>query len=448
MVLVVPWILHSDALLWSQRRPPKPRRRRWWTLIYYLYVWAAKLLWAFARGLLLLVGGLVAQLVLTVVGVVGLIPLLRGPARAVQRMLIISVGDSFAYLYDDATWRRIEQRLVDTLERVSSRADRILVVTHSQGTAVMHRAVGERRIPDRVATWVSLGSGLQKLLALRVTSARAFVAWAAFRLVTVGLFLASIPFWAMEIDPETGEEVPTEFTSYALMVGIVALVGPLVTVRRQRSHLIRVIREPLLHHRLRWLDLFSYHDPVPGGPIPGTTGDPVERPIASVEVYNEGSFLRDHSAYLDNVEEVVRRIHDALEPPRILEPFAARLLGERRARRVRLRRPLWALAAGITCALSAPVVRFAPSIALDMATIAIAGLLSVFLLDRTWRDWNRTATSSAMVQAVGRTPTIRMTLILGGVSFTALLVVTAAGVGVDPSDDVGVLRFVLCGAQH
>jgi hypothetical protein len=96
MVLVVPWVLHADALLWSQRRPPKPRRRWWWALVYYFQVWPWRLLVAFARGMPLLIGGLVAQLILTVVGIVGLIPVLRGPARRMQRTLIGSVGDSYA----------------------------------------------------------------------------------------------------------------------------------------------------------------------------------------------------------------------------------------------------------------------------------------------------------------------------------------------------------------
>jgi hypothetical protein len=446
MVLVVPWVLHTDALLWSQRRPPKPRRRWWWAVVYYFQVWPWRLLVAFARGLLLLIGGLVVQLILTVVGIVGLIPVLRGPARRLQRMLIGSVGDSYAYLFDEATWWRIEQRLVSTMERMHSRADRIIVVTHSQGTAVMHRAVSARRIPENTVTWVSLGSGLQKLLALHVTRTRTLVAWAAFRLLTVGVFLASVPFWAMETDPKTGKNVTTDFTTFALMLGVLALLGPLRMVRQQRSKMTRAIRSPLLYNRLRWLDLYSFHDPVPGGPIPGTTGDEAERPIASLRVHNEGSFLRDHSGYIDNVEEVVRRIHDILGPTRTVEPFAARQLIERRARRVRLRRPIWWLAAGTTCALAAPIARVAPWNTLDLAAIAVSAAVTLFLLDRTWRRWNRKATASTMVDPMGRTPTSRMACRLGGLSFVALVVVMTVDSGVDPSDEVGALGFVLtCG---
>jgi hypothetical protein len=116
LVLVAPWILHADALLWSQRRPRTPRRAsiRWWLSIG-LSLWSIRLLWAFMRGMMLLVAGALAQLVLTIVGLIGLVPALRGPALGLQRRLVGSVGDSFAYLYDAATWARIEQRLVDTV---------------------------------------------------------------------------------------------------------------------------------------------------------------------------------------------------------------------------------------------------------------------------------------------------------------------------------------------
>jgi len=443
MVLVVPWILHSDALLWSSRRPRRRPRRRWWAAaFYYTYVWGAKLMWAFIRGMAFLISGVVAQLVLTVVGLIGLVPALRGPARWLQRLLIGSVGDSFAYLYDEATWGRIERRLVDTVESIRPRAQRVAVVTHSQGTAVMHRALGAGLRPDWIATWISLGSGLQKLIGLREVTTRVLVGWAILRALSLGFFLASIPFWRMGTDPETGEDVPSDLTSFALLVGVAVLVAPYRSVRRRQRQVAGLVRRPLSHSQLHWLDLYTFHDPVPGGPIPGTTGEETEQPIASIEVHNEGSFLRDHSAYLDNVEEVVRRVYELLDPPRSVDRFAARQLAERRARRVRLRRVLWALTAGLTCALSVPVVRAASSMVGDVLAIGGAGLLSFFLVDRTWRTWNARATALTRVDPAGRTQVATVAWMFGGASFVALLVVPLGLLGVNASDYDGVLRFV------
>jgi hypothetical protein len=442
MVLVAPWVLHADALLWSQRRPRTPRGRSWQAAIYYLFWWQWKLLWAFIRGMLLLVAGVAAQLALTVIGVVGLLPALRGPARWVQRALVGSVGDSFAYLYDESTWRRIEQRLSDTIEYVSPRVHRIAVVTHSQGTAVLHRALVERQMPDRVAAWVSLGSGLQKLISLRETRTRTLVGWAALRAVALGFFLASMPFWSMVTDPATGEDAPSAITVGALTVGVAALVAPYFNIKRARRRVARIVREPLQHYRLRWLDLYSFHDPVPGGPIPGSSGAADEHPIASVEVYNEGSFFRDHSAYIDNVEEVVRRIHDLLEPPQSRDPVAARQLVERRGRRVRLRRSLWALGICTTCALSVPGVRFAPWTALEVAAVALAGVLSYLVLEGAWRAWNTKATAMTVVDPAAKTPVSTVAWIFGGWSLFAVLALWFGRGGSDAADDRGLLPVV------
>jgi hypothetical protein len=448
MVLVVPWILHSDALLGSHRRPSRKRDTRSWSttiLRWYLYgmfIWGGKLMWTFLRGMALLLAGVVAQLFLTVVGVLGLIPALRGPARWAQRALIGSVGDSFAYLYDEATWTRIERRLVDTVQAVNPHVHRIAVVTHSQGTAVMHRALADGRMPDRVAIWVSLGSGLQKLAGLRETNARTLAFWAVLRGVALAFVLASMPFWGTVTDPETGEEIATDLTAVALIVGVAILVAPIRSVRRVQRESARLLREPLGHYHLRWLDLYTFHDPVPGGPIPGTSGEANEQPVASVEVYNEGSFLRDHSAYFENPEHVVARVYDLLEPPCTLDPFVARQLVERRARRVRLRRVLSLLVVGTTFGVSAPVVRVAPWPLVDIVGLAAAGLLSHVVVTRAWRRWNSEATAQALVDPGGRTPLSRVAWILGGWTVLALLMLGLSVIGLNPSDLDGVHRFV------
>ena len=430
MVVAVPWILHSDALLWSQRRPRKRLRRWWWMWALWVYVY----LWRFARSMLLLSGGLVAQLVLALVGIVGLLPALRRPARSLQSLLIGSVGDSYAYIFDEATWRRIEQRLVDKLRLVSARADKVVVVTHSQGTAVMHRAVWGERTPHAVTTWVSVGAGLQKLLALQVTRTRTLVAWAVFRLVAVGLVLVSIPFWGMEHDPRTGDDVPTDLTAASIMLALLALLAPLLTVRRLRSRVNDSIRYPLSRHGFRLLDMYSFHDPVPGGPIPETTGDDDERPVASVEVHNEGSFLRDHSAYADNVEEVVSRVHDLMVPTTSSASGLAREHRERRARRVRLRRPLWALAAGLACAFSAPAVWLAPWTALEVSAIAVSGVLTFHGLDGAWRSWNTRASALSMTHPLGKTPTGALGNPLVRLTLAALLAITGVALATPPAD--------------
>jgi hypothetical protein len=155
-----------------------------------------------------------------------------------------------------------------------------------------------------------------------------------------------------------------------------------------------------------------------------------------VEVHNEGSFLRDHSVYLDNVEDVVSRIHDLMVLSTPSTSALAREHRERRARRVRLRRPLWALAVGLTCAFSAPVVWLAPWTAMDLLAIAVSGVLTFHVLDRTWRGWNRKASALTMTDPLRGTPTRALSAALVGLSLAALLAITSVALATPPADIV------------
>jgi hypothetical protein len=430
LVLVAPWILHADALLWSQRRPRTPRHAsiRWWLTIG-LSLWSMRFLWAFTRGMVLLVAGALAQLVLTIVGLIGLVPALRGPALGLQRRLVGSVGDSFAYLYDAATWTRIERRLVDAVTGAGQHADRVAVVTHSQGTAVMHRALADGSMPDVVTAWMSLGSGLQKLTMLRQLTTKALVGWAGLRVAALTVFFGSIPFWEYVPNPVTGEDEPSQVVGVAFLVAMVALWAPYPTIRRLKRSVEQVVIAPLSGYSLRWLDLYSFHDPVPGGPMPGSNGPVPAWLPQSREVFNEGSFRRDHSAYVANVEQVVRPFHDLLAPP-TLDPFVAAHITERRRRRVRALVPMRFLIIGTGLALATPLVRVA-SWPAALVTIAAAVWLSAVVLGTAWRRWNRAETALAMTRP-GAVSSLRPTVVaIAGWALLTVVVEALGTIGVD-----------------
>jgi hypothetical protein len=425
LVLVAPWILHADALLWSQRRPRTPRHAsiRWWLTIG-LSLWSMRFLWAFMRGMVLLVAGALAQLVLTIVGLIGLVPALRGPALGLQRRLVGSVGDSFAYLYDAATWTRIERRLVDAVTGAGQHADRVAVVTHSQGTAVMHRALADGSMPDVVTAWMSLGSGLQKLATLRLLTTKALVGWAGLRAAALGIFFGTIPFWGYVPNPVTGEDEPSSVVGYAFLVAMVALWLPYPTIRRLKTKVEQSVLAPLPDYSLRWLDLYSFHDPVPGGPMPGSNGPVPAWLPRSREVFNEGSFRRDHRAYVDNVEQVIRPLHDLLAPA-TLDPFVDAHVAERRRRRVRALAPMRFLIIGTGLALATPLVRIA-SWPGALVTMVAAIWLSAVVLETTWQRWNRAETALAATRP-GAVSSLRPTV--GAICAWALFAVVVEALG-------------------
>ncbi len=398
LLLAAPWILHSDALSWSSRRPARPppsaAKRlwritiRWWAFDVY------RLLWAVARSMSLLALGLIAQVVLTVIGLLGLLPVLRPAVRKLQRALTRTVGDSFVFVHDDLTWSRIEDRLIRAVAAGASRADRLVVLTHSQGTAVMHRALTGVAMDGRVSTWLSLGSGLQKLAELNRVGTRSLIAWATVRLIAVAAIAATVPGWERVVNPGTGEAEVSSPLGAAVLVALVLLYAPLAQVRRVRRGVADRVASAAATSRLRWVDLYTRYDPVPAGPLPGASADWRTNPV-SVEVHNLGSYLHDHSAYAGNHEEVNATLFDVLadrRPPSVSGPAATL-----RRDRVALRRPLWLLTAGMTLAATSGVVRVLPTVPAALTGFAVAAAVSALVVQRPWLRWNETAARAALL---------------------------------------------------
>jgi hypothetical protein len=394
LVLVAPWILHSDALSWSTRRPrrPKPRfrQRMWRSTLRWLTVGVYALLWAVVRSLSLLLLGVVAQLVLTVVGLVGLLPVLRPVVRRAQRLLVTTVGDSYAFVQDRRTWSLIQERLQAAIADGSRQADYVAVVTHSQGTAVMHRTLVEADRGEQPSAWLSLGSGLQKLSELQAIGTSALLGWALTRFAGVVAIVATIPGWERIVDPTTGADTFSDPLGYALVVALALLYAPLPHVRRLRRRVEARLRAPLSSSSMRWIDLYTRYDPVPAGPLPGASNDLHGNPV-SLEVHNLGSYLRDHSAYPDNHEEVNATLFGLLCEGSRLGYSAP----ERRAR-VAIRRALWLLTSATAVALAAGLIRLVPSPVAVVLGAPLFAFLSIKVFLGSWARWNRRAAAASL----------------------------------------------------
>lgn len=412
LVLVAPWIFHSDALSWRYRRARQQQGRSMRRLGTALR-WSSgqpSMFWAVTRSSLLLLAGIAVQLVVLVVGLAGLVPVLRRPARLIQRLLVRSVGDSFGYLYDEQTWARIQQRLVDSVVDAGQRAERVAVVTHSQATAVMHRALWSRTMPDLVTTWLSLGSGLQKLLELRLLSTRALTAWAVLRVLALVMILGTVPDWIWTTDPVTGAGEASPAIAGAVLVVLALLLAPYLQVRMIRDRLGPITAQPVRPYSLRWLDLHTFHDPVPAGPLPGV--DLLPGRIDSVEVHNLGSFLRDHSAYQHNDEQVLATLYRLVSPP--VAGHRSTLPAHRRRRRVQWRRPLWLLIIGTGFGVVAPLLRLVswPPAQAVILIVGVAG--SHLVLESAWRGWNARATALARRDPARTAGTGRIAVVVAG----------------------------------
>lgn len=115
--------------------------------------------------------GLLAVAAVWVLGLVALVPVLRGPAKALQKVVATSVGDT-AYITTNDMQRayvvdRVKQAIGAAIHDVGPDAP-ITVLAHSQGAAVTYYALTEGTPPSRPVDLVTFGQGLTKVERIRV----------------------------------------------------------------------------------------------------------------------------------------------------------------------------------------------------------------------------------------------------------------------------------------
>ena len=157
---------------------------------------AALLFTGFATALLPLL-----TIVMVTSLVIGVLPIarLRTAILRLQKILIGTVGDSYALLESSIRDAAMSFCVERDLRWLQSVAPRTVVVAHSQGAAVTHAALEASSVrPNLLLTF---GSGLRKLLVLDVIrGSHRFIVW----LPPLGLFLMAIGSWLgyrLVVDP-------------------------------------------------------------------------------------------------------------------------------------------------------------------------------------------------------------------------------------------------------
>ena len=143
--LLIYWHFHVGPL----RKTEEPQSRMWLALVA------------------LLLAGLMQTVVLVAI-VLSLIPF--GPWRRfvlnAVRTLTLTLGDSFVLLEQDFQCAALVRRVERSLDWLAQRAIKLIVVAHSQGGAIAHEALRRMRT-NQVVSYISIGSGLEKLQFLR-----------------------------------------------------------------------------------------------------------------------------------------------------------------------------------------------------------------------------------------------------------------------------------------
>lgn len=323
---VGPWLIASQLAGLNERlRSPKRGPLSWLVdgLVFVLLFVVAALVAALIAPLAILLL-LLSLIPLPFVGVL---------AQSIARSLAGSFGDLLVFVRSPVRFAAMAERVRDDVEWLGSQCDAVMIVAHSQGSAVAWHAIRRtaqaqhgRKRGERtpLVMFVTFGQAFRKLKALhrihtRVGQERqrefAGLAFAS----TVCLLLAGVATYSavavlLGAEGDFAQLARTSWWVLLLVVLLVALVGG---IQRQLASLAaandgkaeELILEDLEEvkrelRKFRWLDLWASADPAPNGPLFSAKVPKVE----SYRIRNLGSTLLDHSVYWSNMTEFVSAI--------------------------------------------------------------------------------------------------------------------------------------------
>lgn len=322
-------------------------------------------------SLLVLMPLLVA--VVLVVLALGLLPIprLRAWVGAIQRTLSASIGDSFVLLASSIQSAAIVAHVQRDLAWLAERCRRVSVVAHSQGAAIAHTVLAGGA-PSNVKRFCSVGSGLNKLDAIRVggrrlvgsetQTAAPLTPW----LAPIGMLVVVYGLLSALRQLGAGEDAAGSF--------IVAAIGFFMTlfgIVRAWSGGEPKTAELALPAHVRWVDFYASSDPVPNGALfdaHAVAGHPdgaaADEVVESRPLVNARSLLSDHTSYWKNVDVLVAGLAVELASLDPALPLAyltrldeARLQAAKVRRRWRARWLVGARLMAVAFAVAIPAVR-------------------------------------------------------------------------------------------
>ena len=405
---VGPWLIASQAAGLQYRLRPPGRKL------------ARRLVDDFVFGILVLIAALVAALITPLALALLLfslipIPVVSSFVQGLARNLAGSFGDLLVFVRSPVRFAAMAERVRQDIEWLDLNCDRIMVVAHSQGSAVAWQAI--RRTAQRdegaraqVAMFFTFGQAFRKLKSLhrlhtRVGGLRQFLFAALATLSTLFLLVAGVmSFLVVGTLIGAGGDIGKLWDQAALP--IIAVAASFVTVgiiqvilagyaeandrKAQDLILADVVEVQAALPGIKWVDLWASADPAPNGPLFTRSVEGV----ASYRVRNLASTALDHSVYWSNVTEFVSAVAFAassLTPsgPLGSDPIPARLRQAAAVREVRVTALACARVA-MAAALAAALIGLRSD--LPQVGSAITGVLSTLPLIGGWfSGWQGTA---------------------------------------------------------
>lgn len=258
-----------------------------------------------------------SQIALAAVGLVGLLPItwLRVATRAAINALLGTLGQSFALQTSTIRRAAIVASVTQSLDWLSDKCHRVVVIAHSQGAEISRLVFLDRRRPD-VVRWYTAGSGIAPLsmlhpksidtpsarFVIRVSKTLFFITLAAVTALAVDA-IPGVPFDVQESLLRLAQAIG--WWPFAWGYGVFLLIlaaafffkyGPLVDPLWRRSVMDG------------WHDIYASQDPVPGGSLLDRFADDLMREELTPmqrRIFNTRFELSDHTTYFRNTEEFV-----------------------------------------------------------------------------------------------------------------------------------------------
>ncbi len=249
--------------------------------------------------------GVVVQLFLVLVAMVAWLPFdfIKSMARLVQLGASVTLGDSYLFTNNPLLETAMISKVRCDIDWLARHCDDLIVVAHSQGAAVVHRALEctnwKGDTPDKLKSFVSYGSGLQKLMDLRIGAdelrkAR-LLAWGC--VVILLAMAAAAVFLLLEPNPKNiGLAILDVLAGWLVMLYLFARI------------VCKFSKHPNTP-KMSWLNLYASHDPVANGHVEfADTAGKFAADHAQLEVCNFSSRFQDHTSYWQNRDGFVARL--------------------------------------------------------------------------------------------------------------------------------------------
>lgn len=238
------------------------------------------------------------------------IPGLRSRLAGITAALVSSVGDTYALLRQPIRASAMRTKIQEDLEWLASWCDHVVVVGHSQGAALSTAILTSRSNPD-VDCLITVGGAVSLLKELQP---RPVSAWRRLRpqMRWINIWSTWDPVSAGPIADVGGKAGPRWRAMYAAP-SVAELDESQIPWTLSPAPRADEVERPigLFGAALSGLtEAYRQQGKVVAGIIPRApeVEESVDPGPEEVAVHNRASLTRDHNAYADNVEQVIRRL--------------------------------------------------------------------------------------------------------------------------------------------